>query len=134
MDAIDIESASGDIGRDQHFVPSTAKSFNGDPTLILAAIGVERRDLDSCGREFSRHAIGADLHPREDEHRAFGFSEIPDQPFDLRAFIHDFGAVADALGRLAAMADLHELGLADDFQRKPHHIVAGFDGPRASPR
>ena len=72
---------------------------------------------------FRASAIGADLHPREDEHRAFGFSEVLDQPFDLRAFIDDFGAVADALRRLAAMADLHELGLADDLQRKPHHIV-----------
>src|SRR5215468_10776639 len=111
MNTIDIEAASRDVSGDQYFVAPAAEPFHGDPALILTAISMKRSHLDPGGGEFSRQAIGADLHPREHEHRALRLPEISDQPFELRGVGHDFCSMGDALRRLAAMADLHELGL-----------------------
>ena len=73
--------------------------------------------------EPARQPIGADLRPREDEHRPFGTPQVLDQPLELSGRRHDLRPVRDRSRRLAAVADLHVLRLAHDLERLPHHVV-----------
>ena len=57
--------------------------FDRDAPLILRAVGVQRGALTPGGRQLARQPVGADLRPREDQHRAFGPPQVVDQPVEL---------------------------------------------------
>ena len=40
VDAVDVEAARGDVGRDEHLVASAAESLDGNASLVLRAVGV----------------------------------------------------------------------------------------------
>ena len=61
VNAIDVQTARGDVGRDQHRVAAAAKSFDCRTPLVLGPIGVQRRAFDSGRHQLSRQAFSADL-------------------------------------------------------------------------
>ncbi len=66
-DAIDVESACGDISRDEDASFPFAKRFKCPNALILTFIAVNRVTLDGSPAEFFHHAISAVLRLGEDE-------------------------------------------------------------------
>src|SRR3954468_15350630 len=114
MDGIDLQSARGDIGRDEHRVLATLETFNCDAALILTAIRMERGAFHARRLQPSREAIRANLGAAEHQHRTLGLTQVIDQPLQLLARMHLENLMRDGLGWCAALPDLNVLRAARD--------------------
>ena len=65
-DAIDIYTARGDVGRDEHANLSGLEGLQGTLTLALRTVGVDGGTADVFTLELTTDAIGTMLGPRKD--------------------------------------------------------------------
>ena len=79
-DAIDVDAARRDVGRNQRRVAARFESFHGRRPLTLRSIGVQRRAADAVGMKAARQLVGAPLRAHEHEARAARSLEKSFQP------------------------------------------------------
>jgi len=88
-DALDVDAARGDVGRDEHARVSALERVERLDALALAAVRVNRRRVDAGLLELARDLVGAVLGAREDQHRVERFvAEQMQQEVDLAALRH----------------------------------------------
>ncbi len=68
-DAVDVESARGNVGGDHDGEVSSFETVQGLLALSLGAITVQGGDTKTRVRDLPRHFIGAMFGAREDQHR-----------------------------------------------------------------
>ena len=66
-DAVDVDAARHDVGRDQHRVAAALETLEGLFALLLGAVGVHDRALDAVLGELPLEAVGTVLGAREDQ-------------------------------------------------------------------
>jgi hypothetical protein len=72
-DAVDVDTARGDIGRDEHANLTILEGLQGALTLALRTVGVDGGTADVFTLELAADAIGTMFGPRKDEHALKGF-------------------------------------------------------------
>ena len=90
-------------------IPAALEPFHGDPALILAAVGMQRRAADAGSGQLARQPVRADLRAHEHQNRTFRTLQVIDQPLHLLRRRDGLHPVRDALRRRAALADLDVL-------------------------
>ena len=112
-DAVDVDAARGDVGRDEHADLAVLEGLQRALTLALRPVGVDGGAADVFALELATDAVGAVLGAREDEDHLQGFVLQEVVQHDLlegaRALIEELG---DGLGGVGAAADLDELRVA----------------------
>ena len=98
-DAVDIDTARGNVGRDEHANLSVLEGLQGTLTLALRTVGVDGGTADVFTLELTADAIGTMFGPRKDEYALKGFVLKEVVQHDLleraRALIEELG---DGLG------------------------------------
>ena len=80
-----LEPSAGTIERVDEvqvgWVPQRTAFYDRLTALIHRAIGVKRDAFHAGRRQLARQLVGADLRPRENQHRSFRPAQMLDQPF-----------------------------------------------------
>jgi hypothetical protein len=66
-DAGDVDTARGDIGRDQHLQMAVAETLHRGGALALALVAMDRGGLDACARQMADNAVGTMFGAGEDQ-------------------------------------------------------------------
>ena len=112
-DAVDVDAARGDVGRDKHANLTILEGLQGALTLTLRTVGVDGGTADVFALEFTADTVGTMFGARKDEHALKGFVLKEVVQHDLlegtRALVEQLG---DGLGRGSTTANLDELRVA----------------------
>ena len=69
-DAVDVEAAGRDVGRDERRVAARPEPLDGGRPVLLRPVGVQRRAADAARRQARRQLVRAALRADEHERRA----------------------------------------------------------------
>src|SRR5206468_1220118 len=67
VQAVDVDTACGDVGGDQCAPAGRAEPVQGTATLTLAHVPVQRHRVDPVGAHSLRQAVGTVLGPHEEQ-------------------------------------------------------------------
>ena len=117
-DAVDVESARGDIRRHEHAHPAFAEGVECGRPLVLRSIGVQRRGFDSGMSQLARDFVRAVLCPRKHENRSQrAVAEDSDQQVDFSRSGDRVKPLRHSVRRIRPAADLDDLRGAEKFGR-----------------
>jgi hypothetical protein len=96
-DVVDIEAASGDIGRDEDIERAVAEAAHHPVALLLRQPAVESAGIVAAAAERGRQVVDLAARPGEDEGRRWILDvEEPAERRELVHALHDVGHLADA--------------------------------------
>ena len=113
-DAVDVDAARGDVGRDEHVDLVRFEPVERLRARVLALVAVNRRGGDVGVEELSCDAVGRVLHLREDD----DLERVPllDQVDEQLRFV----SLLDETERLGNAVDGWLFGLDRDLDRVVH--------------
>ncbi len=97
--AVHINAARGDVGRDQHAHRAGFEIFQRPQALVLRTVGMQCGGLDAVVLKLLREPVGGVLHARKDEHHIHGgFLQEMDEQRGLQRFRHFIDKLRHGLG------------------------------------
>ena len=105
-DAVDVDAARRDVGRDHGTGAARTKRFERTLPLVLAFVAVDRASRDPVAFEMLGDFVGAAFCPCEDDRPGhFGIAEKLDKEIALAACFNKQDLVVDAIGGFRGRRD-----------------------------
>jgi hypothetical protein len=111
-DAVDVNTASGDVRRDEDTNRAVLEILQRAQSLVLGTIRVERAGADALLLEFAGDFIRAVLGAgKEQDHVKAGLAQQMQQQIHLQIVAHFVNELRDSCGWIGAPANLHGFGI-----------------------
>lgn len=112
-DAIDVNTASGDVRRDEHTNRAALEILQRAQALVLRTIRVQSPGADAALLEFAGYLVCTMLGAgKEQDHVEAGIAQQMQQQIHLQIVAHFVNELRDGRGRIGAAANLHRFGVA----------------------